>query len=103
MKVIKYKILFSWCLEIAKPTSVWHHIVFNVLPLYADSENWRHILWSQSETTDASGGSILSDGTVWLRAATPEHEGWYRCTARAQHSYLHHIFYLDVRGKANDL
>ncbi|KAM3964353.1 cell adhesion molecule Dscam2 [Aphomia sociella] len=63
----------------------------------SDGENWRHVLWGQSESTDASGGSILSDGTVWLRASSPEHEGWYRCTARVQHAFLHHIFYLDVR------
>ncbi|KAL0892915.1 hypothetical protein ABMA27_014593 [Loxostege sticticalis] len=63
----------------------------------SDGENWRHVLWGQAEPVDASGGSILSDGTVWLRASTPEHEGWYRCTARVQHSYLHHTFYLDVR------
>ncbi|XP_045529464.1 Down syndrome cell adhesion molecule-like protein Dscam2 isoform X2 [Pieris brassicae] len=62
-----------------------------------DSENWRHILWGQSETNELSEGSILSDGTVWLRAATPDHEGWYRCTARVQHSFLHHVFFLDVR------
>ncbi|XP_041978184.1 Down syndrome cell adhesion molecule-like protein Dscam2 isoform X2 [Aricia agestis] len=62
-----------------------------------DGENWRHILWGQSESPDASEGTILSDGTVWLRSATPEHEGWYRCTARVQHSFLHHSFYLDVR------
>ncbi|XP_045771663.1 Down syndrome cell adhesion molecule-like protein Dscam2 [Maniola jurtina] len=63
----------------------------------SEGENWRHILWGQSDSTDASEGSILSDGTVWLRTATPEHEGWYRCTARVQHSFLHHSFYLDVR------
>ncbi|RVE41964.1 hypothetical protein evm_013388 [Chilo suppressalis] len=63
----------------------------------ADGENWRHILWGQSEVTDASSGSVLSDGTVWLKTTTPEHEGWYRCTARVQHSFLHHVFYLDVR------
>ncbi|XP_050670945.1 cell adhesion molecule Dscam2-like [Leptidea sinapis] len=62
-----------------------------------DGENWRHIMWGQSDTSEVNEGSILSDGTVWLRAATPEHEGWYRCTARVQHSYLHHAFYLDVR------
>ncbi|CAB3253560.1 unnamed protein product [Arctia plantaginis] len=62
-----------------------------------DGDNWRHVLWGQSEATDASGGSILLDGTVWLRAASPEHEGWYRCTARVQHSFLHHSFYLDIR------
>ncbi|KAJ8730195.1 hypothetical protein PYW07_017233 [Mythimna separata] len=62
-----------------------------------DGDNWRHVLWGQSEATDTSGGSILIDGTVWLRAASPEHEGWYRCTARVQHSFLHHSFYLDVR------
>lgn len=78
-------------------------LFYHILLFCVDNENWRHILWSQSETIDASGGSILSDGTVWLKAATPEHEGWYRCTARVQHSYLHHIFYLDVRGKSNDL
>lgn len=65
-----------------------------------DGDNWRHVLWGQSEATDTSGGSILIDGTVWLRAASPEHEGWYRCTARVQHSFLHHSFYLDVRGKS---
>ncbi|XP_072932101.1 cell adhesion molecule Dscam2-like [Epargyreus clarus] len=63
----------------------------------SEGENWRHILWGQSESPDATEGSILSDGTVWLRAATPEHEGWYRCTARAQHAFLHHSFFLDVR------
>ncbi|XP_063362199.1 cell adhesion molecule Dscam2-like isoform X1 [Cydia amplana] len=62
-----------------------------------DGENWRHVLFGQSETNDADGGSILSDGTVWLKAATPEHEGWYRCVARAQHASIHHTFYLDVR------
>lgn len=63
-----------------------------------EGDNWRHILWSQTESASASEGSILSDGTVWLRAAAPEHEGWYRCTARVQHSFLHHSFFLDVRG-----
>lgn len=67
--------------------------------VYIDGENWRHILWGQTEVSDLSEGSILSDGTVWLRAATPDHEGWYRCTARVQHSFLHHMFFLDVRGK----
>ncbi|CAG9094267.1 unnamed protein product [Plutella xylostella] len=62
-----------------------------------DGENWRHVLWSQSESADASGGSILVDGTIWLRTTAPEHEGWYRCTARAQHAFLHHVFFLDVR------
>ncbi|XP_052759492.1 cell adhesion molecule Dscam2-like isoform X1 [Galleria mellonella] len=62
-----------------------------------DGENWRHVLWGQSDSTDASGGSILSDGTIWLRASSPDHEGWYRCTARVQHAFLHHTFYLDVR------
>lgn len=62
-----------------------------------DGDNWRHVLWGQSESTDTSGGLILLDGTVWLRAASPEHEGWYRCTARVLHSFLHHSFYLDVR------
>ncbi|KAJ0177118.1 hypothetical protein K1T71_007127 [Dendrolimus kikuchii] len=62
-----------------------------------DGENWRHVLWGQSEATDTNGGAVLLDGTVWLRAASPEHEGWYRCTARVQHSFLHHTFYLDVR------
>ncbi|KAG6445859.1 hypothetical protein O3G_MSEX004154 [Manduca sexta] len=61
----------------------------------SDGENWRHMLWGQPE--DSSRGSVLSDGTVWLRATAPDHEGWYRCTARAQHAYLHHSFYLDVR------
>lgn len=68
--------------------------------IVTDGDNWRHVLWGQSDAPDASGGSILSDGTVWLRAATPEHEGWYRCTARVQHSFLHHSFYLDVRGES---
>ncbi|CAH2106530.1 unnamed protein product [Euphydryas editha] len=63
----------------------------------SEGENWRHILWGQSESSDVNEGSILSDGTVWLRAATPDHEGWYRCTARVQHSFLHHSFYLDIR------
>ncbi|GBP65088.1 Down syndrome cell adhesion molecule homolog [Eumeta japonica] len=65
-----------------------------------DGENWRHMLWGQSAASvpsEAGLGSVLSDGTVWLRAAAPQHEGWYRCTARAQHSVLRHIFYLDVR------
>ncbi|XP_037872857.1 cell adhesion molecule Dscam2 isoform X2 [Bombyx mori] len=63
----------------------------------ADGDNWRHVLWSQSEASDMGGGSVLSDGTVWLKEVTPGHEGWYRCTARVQHSFLHHSFYLDVR------
>ncbi|XP_063825275.1 cell adhesion molecule Dscam2-like [Ostrinia nubilalis] len=63
----------------------------------SDGENWRHVLWGQTEPVDASGGAVLTDGTVWLRASTPEHEGWYRCTARVQHSFLHHTFYLDIR------
>ncbi|CAG4980130.1 unnamed protein product [Colias eurytheme] len=62
-----------------------------------EGENWRHILWGQTESPDMSEGSLLADGTVWVRAATPQHEGWYRCTARVQHSFLHHTFYLDVR------
>ncbi|CAH2037690.1 unnamed protein product, partial [Iphiclides podalirius] len=60
-------------------------------------DNWHHILWSQSESTDNGEGSVLSDGTIWLKAVTSSHEGWYRCTARVQHSFLHHSFYLDVR------
>ncbi|KAL4709858.1 hypothetical protein ACJJTC_003821 [Scirpophaga incertulas] len=63
----------------------------------SDGESWRHVLWGQTESTDTSSGAILSDGTVWLRSTSPNHEGWYRCTARVQHSFLHHIFYLDVR------
>ncbi|XP_038212053.1 Down syndrome cell adhesion molecule-like protein Dscam2 [Zerene cesonia] len=63
----------------------------------SEGENWRHILWGQTESADMSEGSLLADGTVWVRAATPQHEGWYRCTARVQHSFLHHTFYLDVR------
>ncbi|KAI5651983.1 immunoglobulin domain-containing protein [Phthorimaea operculella] len=62
-----------------------------------DGENWRHILWSQTDSSDTGGGTILSDGTIWLRSASPDHEGWYRCTARVPHAFLHHLFYLDVR------
>ncbi|KAI8435829.1 hypothetical protein MSG28_004046 [Choristoneura fumiferana] len=72
--------------------SVSHSASLNV----KDGENWRHVLFGQ-DARDSDGGSILLDGTVWLKAAVPEHEGWYRCTARAQRAFIHHSFYLDVR------